>query len=137
RMWDSRVQAAVVAVIAVAAFLTARARRRLKAVLMLGVTGYGVALLYELHGAPDLALTQVLVETITLVVFILVLRRLPPYFSNRPLVASRWWRAALGAVVGLMAGGLAMVAAGSRIHVPVFVDFPEEAYEYGYGRNMF
>ncbi|WP_299279990.1 Na+/H+ antiporter subunit A [uncultured Georgenia sp.] len=136
RMWDSRVQAAVVAVIAVAAFLTARARRRLKAVLLLGVTGYGVALLYELHGAPDLALTQVLVETITLVVFILVLRRLPPYFSNRPLVASRWWRAALGAVVGLMAGGLAMVAAGARIHVPVSVDFPEEAYEYGYGRNI-
>src|SRR5690606_26400103 len=114
RMWDSRVQAAVVAVIAVAAFLPARARRRLKAVLLLGVTGYGVALLYELHGAPDLAQTQVLVETISLGVFILVLRRLPPYFSNRPLVASRWWRAALGAVVGLMAGGLARVAAGAR-----------------------
>ncbi len=136
RLWDSRVQAAVVVVIAVAAFLTARARRRLKAVLLLGVTGYGVALLYELHGAPDLALTQVLVETITLVVFILVLRRLPPYFSNRPLVSSRWWRAALGAVVGLLAGGLAMVAAGARIHTPVSVDFPEEAYEYGYGRNI-
>jgi multicomponent Na+:H+ antiporter subunit A len=69
-------------------------------------------------------------------VFILVLRRLPAYFSNRPLAASRWWRAALGAAVGVMAAGLAMVAAGSRIHEPVSVDFAEEAYEYGYGRNV-
>ena len=37
----------------------------------LGVVGYGVALLFLLHGAPDLALTQVLVETITLVVFVI------------------------------------------------------------------
>ncbi|WP_324649274.1 Na+/H+ antiporter subunit A [Georgenia sp. H159] len=136
RLWDSGVQAAVVVVVAVAALLTARARRRLKAVLLVGVTGYGVAVLYELHGAPDLALTQVLVETITLVVFILVLRRLPAYFSNRPLAASRWWRAALGAAVGVMAAGLAMISAGSRIHEPVSVDFAEEAYEYGYGRNV-
>lgn len=136
RLWDSGVQAAVAAVVALAALLAARARRRLKAVLLLGVSGYGVALLYEIHGAPDLALTQVLVETITLVVFILVLRRLPAYFSNRPLAASRWWRAALGAIVGITAAGLTMVAAGSRIHVPVSVDFAEEAYEYGYGRNV-
>ncbi|QDB80497.1 Na+/H+ antiporter subunit A [Georgenia wutianyii] len=136
RLWDSGVQAAVVVVICVAAFLTARARRRLKAVLLVGVTGYGVALIYELQGAPDLALTQVLVETITLVVFILVLRRLPAYFSNRPLVASRWLRAAIGAVSGITVAGLAMVAAGSRVHAPVSVDFAEEAYEYGYGRNV-
>ena len=136
RLWDSGIQAAVVIAIAVAALLTARARRRLKAVLLLGFTGYGVALLYELHGAPDLALTQVLVETITLVVFVLVLRRLPPYFSNRPLAASRWWRAALGAVVGITAAGLALVAAGSRVHEPVSVDFAQEAYEYGYGLNV-
>ncbi|PYF99075.1 multisubunit sodium/proton antiporter, MrpA subunit /multisubunit sodium/proton antiporter, MrpB subunit [Georgenia satyanarayanai] len=136
RPWDSGVQAAVAAVVALASLLAARARRRLKAVLLLGVSGYGIALLYELHGAPDLALTQVLVETITLVVFILVLRRLPAYFSNRPLAASRWWRAALGALVGIAAAGLTMVAAGSRVHAPVSVDFAEEAYEYGYGRNV-
>ena len=136
RPWDSGVQAAVVVIIAVAAFLTARARRRLKAVLLLGVTGYGVALIYELHGAPDLALTQVLVETITLVVFILVLRRLPAYFSNRPLVRSRWLRAAIGAASGITVAALAMIASGSRVHAPVSVDFAEEAYQYGYGRNV-
>ena len=82
-----------------------RARRRLKAVILLGIGGYAVAGLFLLHGAPDLALTQVLVETVTLVVFVLVLRRLPPYFSDRPLAASRWVRLAIGVAVGLTVGG--------------------------------
>jgi len=136
RAWDSPAQLATAVVIAVAAFLTARARRRLKAVLLLGVSGYGVALLYELHGAPDLALTQVLVETVTLVVFVLVLRRLPAYFSNRPLATSRWWRAILGAAVGLTVAALGVMAAGSRVHQPVSVAYPAEAYQYGYGKNI-
>ncbi|WP_418607451.1 hydrogen gas-evolving membrane-bound hydrogenase subunit E [Georgenia sp. SUBG003] len=135
-VWDSPAQLATAAVIAVAAFLTARARRRLKAVLLLGVAGYGVALLYELQGAPDLALTQVLVETVTLVVFVLVLRRLPAYFSNRPLATSRWWRAILGAAVGVTVAALGVMAAGARVHEPVSVAYPDEAYQYGYGKNI-
>ncbi|WP_127129983.1 Na+/H+ antiporter subunit A [Georgenia sp. SYP-B2076] len=136
RPWDRPMQAFVAVIIVVAAVLAARARRRLKAVVLLGVVGYGVALLFELHGAPDLALTQVLVETVTLVVFVLVLRRLPAYFSNRPLAASRWWRAILGGIVGITVAMLGVLAAGARIHVPVSVDFPREAFEFGYGKNI-
>ncbi|UNX54675.1 Na+/H+ antiporter subunit A [Georgenia sp. TF02-10] len=136
RAWDTPLQVVVAVLVALSALLAARARRRLKAVLLLGVSGYGVALLYELHGAPDLALTQVLVETVTLVVFVLVLRRLPAYFSNRPLASSRWWRAVLAAVVGVTVAALGVLAAGARIHPPVTVDYPAEAYEYGYGKNI-
>ncbi|HWS57389.1 MAG TPA: hydrogen gas-evolving membrane-bound hydrogenase subunit E, partial [Actinotalea sp.] len=118
------------------AVLAVRARRRLKAVLLAGVSGYGVALLFVVHGAPDLALTQVLVETVTLIVFVLVLRRLPLYFSNRPFGADRWWRAALGGAVGLTVVVLALVAPAARVHPPASVDFPEEAYTYGYGKNI-
>ena len=91
-VWDDPAQLVFAAAAIASALLVTRARRRLKAVLLLGVGGYAMAGLYLLHGAPDLALTQVLVETVTLVVFVLVLRRLPPYFSDRPLVASRWVR---------------------------------------------
>ncbi|WP_341359476.1 Na+/H+ antiporter subunit A [Georgenia sp. M64] len=136
RAWDNPLQAVVAVVVAVASVLAARARRRLKAVVLLGVAGYGIALLYELHGAPDLALTQVLVETVTLVVFVLVLRRLPAYFSNRPLAASRWWRAGIGALAGVTVAGLGVLAAGARVHEPVSVDFPAEAFEFGYGKNI-
>src|SRR5699024_3085923 len=69
RLADDVLQVALALLVCAAALLAARSRRRLKAVLLLGVTGYGIALLFVLHGAPDLALTQAVVETVTLVVF--------------------------------------------------------------------
>jgi len=63
-----------------------RSRSTVMAVLAMGGVGYGVALLFALFGAPDLALTQVLVETLTLVLFALVMRQLPQikaYSSTR------------------------------------------------------
>lgn len=122
--------------IVVATILAARSRRRLKAIVLAGITGYGTAMIFLLYGAPDLALTQVLVETVTLVVFVLVLRRLPAYFSNRPLAASRWVRLGLAAVVGLTVGGLAMVVPQARIHEPVSRLFAEEAVSFGGGANI-
>ena len=136
RAWDTPAQLVAGGLSATAAVLAARSRRRLKAVILAGISGYGVALLFMLHGAPDLALTQVLVETITLVVLVLVLRRLPPYFSVRPLAASRWVRLAIGAAVGLVVGALALVAPLARTAERVSVDFPEEAYVYGGGKNI-
>lgn len=136
RLWDSPAQILAVAVIIPAVILASRARRRLKAVLLVGFSGYSVAALFLLHGAPDLALTQVLVETITLVVMVLVLRRLPPYFSDRPLRVVRWGRLLLAGGVGVFAMYLAMVLPGARIHERVSVDFPEEAYTFGGGKNI-
>lgn len=136
RWWDQPAQVVFGAVAIVSAVLAARARRRLKAVILLGIGGYAVAGLFLLHGAPDLALTQVLVETVTLVVFVLVLRRLPPYFSDRPLAGSRWLRLAIGLAVGLTVAGIALVVPGARTHVPVSADFAHEAYEFGGGKNI-
>ena len=136
RVWDTPVQAIAGLLTAGSAVLAARARRRLKAVILASVSGYGMAALFLLHGAPDLALTQVLVETITLVVLVLVLRRLPPYFSVRPLAASRWVRLAIGLAAGLVVGAMAVLAPAARTAPPVSVDFPEEAYVYGGGRNV-
>jgi multicomponent Na+:H+ antiporter subunit A len=136
RAWDRPAQLVIALFVAAASVLVARARRRLKAVILLGVSGYGIAALFLLHGAPDLALTQVLVETVTLVVFVLVMRRLPPYFSDRPLVGTRWVRLGIAVAVGLTVGGLALVVPGARVHDPVSVDFAEEAYAYGGGHNI-
>ena len=82
--------------------------------VLVGVTGYGTAMLFLLHGAPDLALTQVLVETVTLVVFVLVLRRLPAYFTDRPLTPRRYLRMALGAPGRGRRRRVMLVATGAR-----------------------
>ncbi len=136
RLWDSPAQIIPVAIICIAVILAVRSRRRLKAVLLAGFGGYAVAALFVLHGAPDLALTQVLVETITLVVLVLVLRKLPPYFSDRPLLRSRWSRLAIAIAAGVVMMGLALVASGARIHLPVSHQIADLIYEYGGGRNI-
>ncbi|MEO6989783.1 MAG: hydrogen gas-evolving membrane-bound hydrogenase subunit E [Aquihabitans sp.] len=56
-------------------------RRRFSAALFLGVVGYAMAALFVVQGAPDLALTQIAIETLTTVLFVLVLRRLPDRFT--------------------------------------------------------
>jgi multicomponent Na+:H+ antiporter subunit A len=93
-------------------------------------------MLFLLHGAPDLALTQVLVETVSLVVFVLVVRRLPQRFSDTPPGIGRWVRATLGVLVGAVMTGLALTATAVRHAVPVSVDFPRAAVELGGGRNI-
>lgn len=134
--WDRPAQLVVVLVVAAAAVLAARARRRLKAVLLAGVAGYGSAALFLLHGAPDLALAQVLTETLLLVVMVLVLRRLPPYFSDRPLARSRRVRLTLAVATGLVVMAFVATAPLARVHRPVSADFPEEAVAFGGGHNI-
>lgn len=133
---DRPAQVVVVALVVVAAIAAVRSRRRLRAVLLVGVTGYGTAMLFVLHGAPDLALTQVLVETFLLVTFVLVLRRLPPFFSERPFTADRWVRVTAGLVVGGVVAGLALLTAASRTAEPIGPRFAEPAVSYGGGYNI-
>jgi multicomponent Na+:H+ antiporter subunit A len=134
--WDNAGQVVVAGIIVVAAVQTTRSRRRLKAVVLVGVTGYGTAMLFLLHGAPDLALTQVLVETVTIVIFVLVLRRLPEYFNDTPLTRRRYWRMAIGAAVAVVVAGIMIFATGARTETPVSAGFPQEAVDFGGGNNI-
>jgi multicomponent Na+:H+ antiporter subunit A len=70
-------EAAVAAAMAAAAVAVVRARTTLFAVAALGIVGYGTALLFLFFHGPDLALTQLAVETLTVVLFVLLLQRLP------------------------------------------------------------
>nr|QLJ99941.1 Na+/H+ antiporter subunit A [Micromonospora carbonacea] len=135
-LWDTPLQLVVGLVTVVAALLAVGARRRLTAMLLVGVTGYGSAMMFVLHGAPDVALTQFLVETATIAVFVLVLRRLPERFSTRPLRRSRWVRRSVGAAVGVVLAGLCLVAVGARTASPISLAFPGLAVSDGYGRNV-
>lgn len=136
RLWDSPVQLVAGAVVAASAIVAARSRRRLTAMVLVGVSGYGIAVLFVLHGAPDLALTQFLVESVTIVMFVLVLRRLPERFSARPLRATRWIRGTIAVAVGAVTSLMAYAAVSGRTAVPISVDFPELAVSFGGGYNI-
>ncbi len=66
----------------VSAYVTIRVRTRLGAIVSLGVVGVSVTLFYVFFSAPDLALTQLLIEVLTVVLLVLVFTKLPP--DTRP-----------------------------------------------------
>ncbi|HEX5727794.1 Na+/H+ antiporter subunit A [Microbacterium sp.] len=127
----------VVAPIMIAAGLVAvRAQKRYTGVVLVSVTGLGMVLLFATSGAPDLALTQILVETVTLVAFALVLRRIPSRMGEHN--ASVWpvARAVLAAAVGATMAAVALIATAARSVKPISESFPELAYELGHGKNV-
>jgi multicomponent Na+:H+ antiporter subunit A len=136
RLWDQPVQIPVAIVMLICAVGTTRAKKRFTAVVLLGITGYGLSALFALQGAPDLALTQMLVETVTLIAFILVLRRLPAELGTKHGTTHRMWRAVLAAAVGAVMAVVAVVALAARTAEPVSEIFPKLAFEDGHGRNI-
>ena len=68
-------------VIIIGVWSTLLAKNRLQATVLLGVTGVGVTLQILLLGAPDVALTQFMVEILTVVLIMLVLRFQPRAFA--------------------------------------------------------
>ena len=134
--WDRPVQVVVAVVIAVAAVATVRAHRRFTAVLLLGAVGYGVAVMFVLQGGPDLALTQFLVETLTLVLFVFVLRRLPTNFARHGLGASQAVRAGIAVCVGTVVAVGVLVAGQARTAPPASQDYLDRALPEGGGSNV-
>jgi multicomponent Na+:H+ antiporter subunit A len=134
-LWDSPMQVVVGVLMLAAAVGATVMRNRLAAVLLVGVTGYGCGTIFAFHGAPDLALTQFLVETLTLVVFVLVLRTLPAESNRADMRRHRLPRAALALVVGASVTTLAVFAMAARTGVPIAALLPDAAYYRGHGAN--
>ena len=111
-------------------------RHRMAAVLCLGAVGYGMALVFALQGAPDLALTQVCVDTIGAVIFVLVLRHLPGWFDDQPTSLVRIGRIIVSASVGVFVFAFLLIAGDVRVDPTISTEFIERAYTEGGGRNV-
>ena len=100
---------AMVLVISAGMALSIAWKRPMPQLFAVSLVGFGVAYYYVLYRAPDLALTQLLVETATLLLLLLVVLRfkrdkaeLQPLPPEKP--ASRLWRIGVSVGVGLMLG---------------------------------
>jgi multicomponent Na+:H+ antiporter subunit A len=134
-LWGSPLQVIVGVLTLTAAVGTTVMRNRLAAVLLVGVTGYGCGTIFAFHGAPDLALTQFLVETLTLVIFVLVLRTLPAESDRTNVEKHRLPRVALALAVGASVTTVAAFAMAARTGVPIATLLPDTAYYRGQGAN--
>jgi multicomponent Na+:H+ antiporter subunit A len=126
----------IAVLLVVAGAAAATLRHRMAAILSLGAVGYGMALIFVLQGAPDLALTQFAIETLGAVLFVLVLRRLPARFEDRPTKLGRAVRIAVSATVGIVVFAFALVAGGVRTAPPISSAFLERSLPDGGGRNV-
>ncbi|MFA9416866.1 hydrogen gas-evolving membrane-bound hydrogenase subunit E [Natrinema sp. HArc-T2] len=81
-------------------------------VLTLSILGFMVAIFYILASAPDLALTQLVVETLVLVLFLLVIEEIPA--TERIAVGTTVRDIVVSLVVGVTAFVTVLVSSGVR-----------------------
>jgi multicomponent Na+:H+ antiporter subunit A len=112
------------------------ARNRFGAAVLLGGSGYALAIVYLIQGAPDLAITQFLVETLTIVVFLLVLARLPAEFTPAPAWAPKFVRIGIATAVGVTVAVFALSASGSRTEPTVGEEYVALSEPEAGGRNV-
>jgi multicomponent Na+:H+ antiporter subunit A len=110
-------------------------RSRLGAVAALGVAGYGVALIFVFFGAPDLAMTQFMIETLTVILFVLVFYHLP-----RATILADRFGVARDAILALSLGGLittiVLIGSGIQLYPKISEYFVESSLPLGHGRNV-
>ncbi|MEM8622800.1 MAG: hydrogen gas-evolving membrane-bound hydrogenase subunit E [Pseudomonadota bacterium] len=92
---------------AAGAIVTAAAARRMVALGGLAAVGTGLAMLFAIYGAPDVAMTQLLADVLLVVLIAAVMARLPELGGRR---GGRVRDLAVAGVVGLMVAGLTLVA---------------------------
>jgi multicomponent Na+:H+ antiporter subunit A len=119
----------------IASFAVVKARGRLSAVISLGVIGYGVALIYILHGAPDVAITQLIIETLTVVLFVLLLYRLPE-FHEYSKKQTRIRDGIIAALVGILMMSLVFIKSSAAKLPNISPYFIENSVKKAHGHNI-
>lgn len=98
----------LVLIVAAGVIATIRARTRVAAVVVLGVVGFSTTLWFFALGAVDVAVTQLMIEILTVVVMVLVLHRLPKTFGKYEKVSKAGIIAAVSAGIAAFAGTFAL-----------------------------
>jgi multicomponent Na+:H+ antiporter subunit A len=119
----------------VGAIAAVMSRSGLSAIVLLGITGLLIAVLFALFSAPDLAVTQVMVEALTVILLVLIFHRLRGFTALRTRLA-RLRDALVAAAAGAIMAGL--VLATSALHLPPTVSeqLARIAQPEAYGRNV-
>lgn len=120
-----------------ALFLIVKTDSRLTAVVGTSVVGYAICLLFVFYGAPDLAMTQFTIDTLTVVLFVFVLFNLPPFLkfptrNKKVILRDSIVALSFGAILSLIAIKVLQVPTSSEIR-----DFyGQYAYTLAKGKNV-
>ncbi len=112
------------------------AKNRLSAVIMTGAVGYLVTLLFVLFRAPDLALTQMIVETVSVALFLLCFYHLPELQRGRSSRRYLSVNMIVAIAVGIVMTFVALAASGTASLESISTFFIQESYNLAGGKNV-
>lgn len=110
-------------------------KSRMTAIILLGAVGYTVSLFYVLFRAPDLALTQLVIETISVALFLLCFYHLPKKRNeekNRFKLTNAIISIGVGAIVTL----IALSAHSNKVFDSISEYYVKNTYTEAAGKNM-
>lgn len=113
-----------------------RANDRLTAIVSLGIQGFAVALIFMLFGAPDLSLTQFMVETLSVVILALVMTRLTLHKSDHRPLNQRVIDSSIALGVGAGFGLILLSVTQLPFDPRLSEFFAEHSVPIAHGRNM-
>ncbi|WP_078379232.1 Na+/H+ antiporter subunit A [Sutcliffiella halmapala] len=123
-------------VMVIGALTTVFAKSRLAAIISLGVVGYSMALFFVLFRAPDLALTQLIVETVSVALFLLCFYHLPKLAKEMNRVRFQLTNFIISIGVGLIVILIGFSVNSSRLFESISEYFETASYEEAGGKNM-
>ncbi|MEF2968585.1 Na+/H+ antiporter subunit A [Paenibacillus sp. M1] len=119
----------------IAALTVLLTSNRIVAIVALGALGYMVSMFFVIFRAPDLALTQMVVETVTTVLFLLCFYHLPKLKKDIERIPFKLTNLIISVAVGLTVTILALSANGHKLFEPI-TSFFENAYELAGAKNI-
>jgi multicomponent Na+:H+ antiporter subunit A len=130
-------EAILLGLMIIGAVMTLLARTRLTAMAAISLIGMPTALWFALMRAPDLALTQLVVEVVSTILFLVVFAHLPQLKVYARNARVQDVNVAIAVGVGLVAGLVTLLANGHRLFAPEIAQFyMQHAYTGGGGRNI-
>ncbi|KWW18179.1 cation:proton antiporter [Peribacillus simplex] len=127
----------IAGVIVVAAIAILFAKSRLTSIIILGAVGYAISLFFVLLRAPDLALTQLVIETISVSLFLLCFFHLPLMASRKEeRMTFRLNNALISIGVGVIVTLIALSAHSNKLFDSISSYYLENAYKEAGGKNV-
>ncbi|MCA1759449.1 MAG: DUF4040 domain-containing protein, partial [Bacteroidales bacterium] len=125
----------IVAIMVLAIFLSIISKSVLGAVAALGIVGFGIALFFALLSAPDLALTQFSIETLTVILLVLVVYKIPKIksLSSKRIITRD---AVLSVLAGVTVTSLVLIVLNNPADSKISGYFLENSYVLAHGRNI-
>ncbi|KGR78142.1 Na+/H+ antiporter subunit A [Ureibacillus manganicus] len=126
----------LILVLVIGTITTVFARSRITSIIALGAVGYTVSLFFVIFNAPDLALTQLVIETISVALFLMAFYHLPKFSKVEERTRFKFGRAFVSIAVGIMVTLVALSSHSQKFIESISSYYKETVYSEAGGGNI-